>query len=154
MGHRVVVPNVGIVQRIQQPGGLFGLGTPSPGVKFYDMKGQTMPENEWMELQEKIKKQIHSAPQTLPQVHQIPAGGRRGNLSSSNSSRVNSTRDLLATSAVVSSNDRTLSSQPVFINMPVTNNTASGGGQSLPVSMAGSSASSITPGWLLNSVLS
>ena len=151
MGHRVVVPNVGIVQRIQKPGGLFG--SPSPGLKFYDMKGNVMSQIEWEALQQKIKKQVNSAPSTLPEVYQSPAGGR-GNLSSSNSSRVNSTRDLLATSAVVSSNDRTLSSQPVFINMPVTSNTASGGGQSLPVSMAGSSANSITPGWLLNSVLS
>ena len=63
--------------------------------------------------------------------------------------------EVLQASAIVSANERQSQLQPAIVTMPIQEKQQSNGSSQpiLASSMTGASGSQITPGWLLNSVL-
>ena len=115
---------------------------------YFDVNGNEIDDKTFMQLIKKRDSELENKQKQL--LEQI--GTTREELKISSAS---TQPEVLQASAIVSANERQSQLQPAIVTMPIQEKQQSNGSSQpiLASSMTGASGSQITPGWLLNSVL-
>jgi murein DD-endopeptidase MepM/ murein hydrolase activator NlpD len=115
---------------------------------YFNLNGNEIDEKAFMQLIEKRDDELENKQVEL--LEKIGTAREELNISSASTQP-----EVLQASALVSANERQSQLQPAIVTMPIQESQQSNG-SSQPImasTMAGASGSQITPGWLLNSVL-
>ena len=115
---------------------------------YFNLNGNEIDEKSFMQLIEKRDNELENKQKEL--LEKIGTAREELNISSASTPP-----EVLQASAIVSANERQSQLQPAIVTMPIQESQQSSG-SSQPImasTMAGASGSQITPGWLLNSVL-